>query len=203
MSYLLSIDTANNHCSAALFYNGKLFSFITSEQKSQQATTIMLLIEQVLNDNNISYDQLGYIATSTGPGSFTGTRIGISVINGIKIARPNINFLGITCLEAIAFGTNHNMPLSVILDASRRQVYIQHFFINNLKSAPEIIDINEIILIDNHLNIGSGIKHLDNFKDDLAYIADAKYVGNAALYMLDNNLIEVNNIKPLYLRNAV
>jgi tRNA A37 threonylcarbamoyladenosine modification protein TsaB len=96
-SLILAIDTCIETCSAALLkLNTKNNSLEVLASKShniahKQAEKLFSLINYLFKKTHLSYQNLSYIALSTGPGSFTGIRIGISAIQGIFCARKFTN----------------------------------------------------------------------------------------------------------------
>ena len=75
------------------------------------AELIFPRIEALLTRNGVAYDQLTRIAVTTGPGSFTGLRIGLSAARGLGLAR-HIPVIGIPSLLAISLG--HPTPVAVL-----------------------------------------------------------------------------------------
>ena len=69
---------------------------------------------------------LARIAVTTGPGSFTGLRIGLSAARGIGLARA-IPVVGVPSLLAISLSAPAGKPVSVLLDARRGEAYFQSF----------------------------------------------------------------------------
>ncbi|OQX50806.1 tRNA (adenosine(37)-N6)-threonylcarbamoyltransferase complex dimerization subunit type 1 TsaB [candidate division CPR3 bacterium 4484_211] len=84
---LLSINTSNfNHCHLALYDKKKLVdktSFISQKNLSQK---LLPKIRELLDKNKIELSALTAIKVNTGPGSFTGLRIGIAVANALAFA---------------------------------------------------------------------------------------------------------------------
>lgn len=129
MANILCIETSGPVCSVALFQDfdtclGKL----KEEQSFQHAAVTTVLIGQLLKDCNISADALDAVAISSGPGSYTGLRIGTSIAKGLCYAL-NIPLIAINSLEVLAFGflQNHNVGTNDIvcsaIDARRMEVY--------------------------------------------------------------------------------
>ncbi len=79
MIQILCIDTTTDVCSVALTQNGTVVAAIENSDKNTQSALLTLYIEQVLKEANCAYNQLSAVAISSGPGSYTGLRIGASV----------------------------------------------------------------------------------------------------------------------------
>ena len=77
MSYILQIETATTVCSVALANDGKLIAAKQVDQRNIHAEVITLYIEELIKSAGIKYSDLDAIAVSSGPGSYTGLRIGV------------------------------------------------------------------------------------------------------------------------------
>ena len=87
-----------------------------------QSERLLPLLEQVLAPH--TWRDLTAIAVGTGPGNFTGVRIGVAMARGLALGL-NIPAIGVTRLEALAHGLPR--PITVIEDARRGSVYVQGF----------------------------------------------------------------------------
>jgi len=136
---ILACDTSIGFGSVCLLKDGKIISSINTSERHKQAEQLLLNIEQVLKEAEYDYKDLDFLAVTTGPGSFTGVRVGISAIKGIALA-SGLNVIGVTTLQSMA----KNNTITV-LKAGRGQVYYQKFDEN---SAPiteiELIDVDKI-----------------------------------------------------------
>ena len=97
---ILVIDTSSNLCSVAIKYNEERI-YKTLDEGRTHSETLLPLINEVLEDNNISLDSINLLGVVTGPGSFTGIRIGISTIKAIALAK-DIPVITITSTEVLA-----------------------------------------------------------------------------------------------------
>lgn len=75
---LLSIDTVDTEIKVSLIINGKKYNL---KKKFQKAQVLLSLIDEVLKKHNLSPKDINEIKVNTGPGSFTGLRVGISIAN--------------------------------------------------------------------------------------------------------------------------
>lgn len=89
-----------------------------------QAERLLPLLEEILSEAGITWQDLTALAVGTGPGNFTGVRIAVAAARGLALGL-GIPALGVTRLEALAHGMPR--PLTVIEDARRGEVYVQHF----------------------------------------------------------------------------
>jgi tRNA threonylcarbamoyladenosine biosynthesis protein TsaB len=126
---ILAIDTALDACAAAVLDTdaGDLVAQETLPMKRGHAEALMPLIARVMHSANLPFTALDRIAVTTGPGSFTGLRVGISAARGLALAagKPAV---GLTTLSAYAAGVvSRNRPAPVIsaIDARHDHVYVQ------------------------------------------------------------------------------
>ena len=126
---ILAIDTALDACAAAVLDTnaGELVAQETESMKRGHAEALMPLIGRVIKASGIDFANLDRIAVTTGPGSFTGLRVGISAARGIGLAAEK-PVVGVTTLAAYAApvvnqGGEH--PVISAIDARHDRVYLQ------------------------------------------------------------------------------
>lgn len=189
----LAIDTSIDRASVAISDTDQIIYYNCDESKHKQAENLILMIEDALEKTNITYQELSYIATCIGPGSFTGARVGISAANGLHFAL-NINLIGVMSLEAIALASKSKKILA-ILDAGRGQCYSQ-FYINSIaESAPKLMDKQNIKNYQKEWDIvGCCLEYQKNTTPN------AKLIARSAYSKFTNNDIKKSTLKPLYIR---
>jgi tRNA threonylcarbamoyladenosine biosynthesis protein TsaB len=121
---LLAIDTAAPRLQLALLMDQRVDALV-EEMPQGQAERIFPAIAELLARNGVSYAALGRIAVTTGPGSFTGLRIGLSAARGLGLALE-IPVIGVPSLLALSLSSD-NVPTAVLLDARRGEAYLQLF----------------------------------------------------------------------------
>lgn len=94
---LLAIDTAFDICSVALISAG-VDDFRHSEQLRKHADDVLPMIDDLLSANNMAIDSLDFLAMVSGPGSFTGLRIGTAVVQGLAFGAE----LPVVCVSSLA-----------------------------------------------------------------------------------------------------
>jgi tRNA threonylcarbamoyladenosine biosynthesis protein TsaB len=125
MSVTLAIDTAGPRLQLALWGPHLSASHVEDLAKGH-AEAILPGIATLLAGNGLGYADLGAIAVTSGPGSFTGLRIGLSAARGLGLGL-GVPVLGIPTLLAISLGQPYHGPFSVLLDARRDEAYRQRF----------------------------------------------------------------------------
>ena len=126
---ILAIDTALDACAAGVLDTSasKLIAWETQPMKRGHAEALMPLIGRVMNQAAIAFTALDRIAVTTGPGSFTGLRVGLSAARGIALAadRPVVGVTTLTAYAAPVVSTNSTPPVIAAIDARHDQVYFQ------------------------------------------------------------------------------
>jgi tRNA threonylcarbamoyladenosine biosynthesis protein TsaB len=136
LTYILHIESATKSCSVALSLNGELKQIKeVTEDNFSHGENLTLFIEEVLKCEKIDPKQLHAISISSGPGSYTGLRIGVSVAKGLCYSL-SIPLIAIDSLEAIFEIAKIKHPNSTIIpmiDARRMEVFSSTFDINGEK----------------------------------------------------------------------
>lgn len=126
MSLILSIETSTTVCSVALHDQGKLLTVDEIHIPQTQATKLALMIDAALKNAGVDRKQLQAVAVTSGPGSYTGLRIGTSTAKGLCFALE-IPLIAIDTLTVMAHQINKYNPRKALLcpmiDARRMEVY--------------------------------------------------------------------------------
>jgi tRNA threonylcarbamoyladenosine biosynthesis protein TsaB len=147
---VLAIDTALAACSAAVLdtANGGLVASESVLMARGHAEALMPLVAQVVKKSGLTFADLERIAVTTGPGSFTGLRVGIAAARGFGVA-TNIPVVGVTTLSAYAapyLAADEQVPVVVAIDARHQHVYLQVFGPGGRTLiAPRLAPLNEAI----------------------------------------------------------
>jgi tRNA threonylcarbamoyladenosine biosynthesis protein TsaB len=126
---ILAIDTALDACSAGVLDTdaGRLIAQESIPMKRGHAEALMPLIARVVRQAGIAFTELDRIAVTTGPGSFTGLRVGLSAARGIALAaeKPVVGLTTLSAYAAPVVGQNSGQPVISAIDARHDQVYFQ------------------------------------------------------------------------------
>jgi tRNA threonylcarbamoyladenosine biosynthesis protein TsaB len=126
---ILAIDTALDACSAGVLDTNaaQLIAQESQPMKRGHAEALMPLIARVIKQAGIAFTALDRIAVTTGPGSFTGLRVGLSAARGIALAaaRPAVGLTTLTAYAAPVVSTNQEQPVISAIDARHNHVYFQ------------------------------------------------------------------------------
>jgi len=150
VSYILNIESSTTNCSISLANNGELISIRELNEKNySHSTKLHSFIEEVLKNSNITVNKLSAIAVSSGPGSYTGLRIGVSAAKGLCYALQ-IPLISVPTLKVLARQINIQREDLIIpvMDARRDEVYSavynsEYELVRNI--FPEIIDSESFI----------------------------------------------------------
>ncbi len=143
--YILHIETATKVCSVALSNCGE---FIASKESISDgfihSEALTLYIEEVLSEGKVTLSDLCAISISSGPGSYTGLRIGLSTAKGLCFAL-NIPLISIDTLSALmALVSSNERNIIPLLDARRMEVYAQVFSsTGTVLQSMDAIELNE------------------------------------------------------------
>ena len=126
MNWILHLETATKACSVALSCDGKLVAVkedLTHDYSHSENLT--LFIEHVLRESGITLKDLKAVSVASGPGSYTGLRIGVSTAKGLCYALniPLIAVDALFSLASIASDKYPGMNLCSLIDARRMEVF--------------------------------------------------------------------------------
>jgi tRNA threonylcarbamoyladenosine biosynthesis protein TsaB len=127
---LLAFDCSGAACSAALWIDGQIAAQRFAAMARGQAEALMPQIESVMREAGLDFCAVEAIATTIGPGSFTGLRLGLAAARGLALAaaRP---LVPVTSFEAMLAGLSEaeraGRPVAIAIDSRRGPVFAQMF----------------------------------------------------------------------------
>jgi len=128
---VLAIDTALEACSAAVLdtSRGGITASETLAMARGHAEALMPLVARVMDIAEIEFSELDRVAVTTGPGSFTGLRVGISAARGIALAtgKPAIGLSTLAGFAAPLIADDDTTNVVAAIDARHDHVYLQVF----------------------------------------------------------------------------
>jgi tRNA threonylcarbamoyladenosine biosynthesis protein TsaB len=125
---ILAIDTALDSCAAAVLDTGAgVIAQESQAMKRGHAEALMPLLARVMKAAGTGFAALDRIAATTGPGSFTGLRVGLSAARGIALAagKPVVGVTTLTAFAAPVVSENSEHPVISAIDARHDHVYFQ------------------------------------------------------------------------------
>lgn len=128
--HILHIETATRVCSCALSVNGEVIFNRESHQAQSHATLLGVFVEEAIQFSRKENIQIDAVSVSSGPGSYTGLRIGVSEAKGIAygldaklIALPTLQIMA----HMVSKSVEKDFLLSPMIDARRMEVYTAVF----------------------------------------------------------------------------
>ena len=111
---ILAFDTATDTATSALVGDGEVLG-----ERRSTAGRILAAADELLSEAGLSPRDISALAVGTGPGSFTGIRIGLAAARGLALAL-GVPVAGVSTLEALAAGAPGAVP---VVDARRKEVF--------------------------------------------------------------------------------
>lgn len=188
MTTLLAIDTAGPRLQLALLRDGHTDTLV-EDMPTGQAERIFPAIAELLARSGAAYADLTRVATTTGPGSFTGVRIGLSAARGLGLAL-GIPVIGVPSLFAISLAADG--PTAVLLDARRDEAYFQLFSGPGLPLGEPAL----LSMYDARESIPTGARLVTTPFPDIALVADFAATADAETHRPDAAYIRDADAKP-------
>jgi tRNA threonylcarbamoyladenosine biosynthesis protein TsaB len=127
---LLAMDVAGESCSVALWAGGRVVARRFDTMARGQSERLVPMIAEVLAEWGGGFDGLDAIAVTTGPGGFTGVRIGLATARGLALAR-RLPLIGVSSFEVAAAAATAaeraGRQVLAVLDSKRDAVFVQRF----------------------------------------------------------------------------
>jgi tRNA threonylcarbamoyl adenosine modification protein YeaZ len=128
---VLAIDTALAACAAAVIdtHRAAVIASETLPMMRGHAEAVMPLIARVMDAAQMEFSHLDRIAVTTGPGSFTGLRVGISAARGIALAagKPAVGLSTLAGFAAPHIAEDDKSAVVAVIDARHGHLYLQVF----------------------------------------------------------------------------
>lgn len=202
----LAIDTSEQYCSACLF-DDKLLAVQSDNIGRGHAEHLLPMLDDLLHKAGKTYENLQRIIVCTGPGSFTGLRVGLSAARGLALALdiPCVGVSGLHVYASQAKASDGDL-IHVVMKGRGSTLFYQSFMqtsggLVKALTKPENIEVNKAQAnIDSNIGavIGSGLLQMDIETSSYNTIIDCQ-----ALALLGQTLDPViSPPEPHYLREA-
>ena len=146
---ILHIETSTTVCSVALSKNGQCIFSKSNDQGMNHAALLSIFIDEALEQLKASGQKPDAIAVSSGPGSYTGLRIGVSTAKGLcygyEIPLISVSTLEIMTIAALKCDVNKDAYFCPMIDARRMEVYAAFY-----NAAMDVISNISADIIDNN-----------------------------------------------------
>jgi tRNA threonylcarbamoyladenosine biosynthesis protein TsaB len=215
-TYILHLETATKVCSVALSLNGQIKQLKEIQEAGfSHGENLTLLIEDILKSEGIDSNQLSAVSVASGPGSYTGLRIGVSTAKGLCYAL-SIPLIAVDALVSIQQNALEKYPVQNIIpmiDARRMEVFAAVYNSKGEILKPisaDVLDENSYVEFEPYIACGDGAEKLkDLWKDRNVIFAteilsSAKGQVNLAYQKFEQKAFEdVAYFEPFYLKDFV
>ena len=200
---ILSIDTALRSCSIGVMRGDKVVLSEIQPMSRGQDQALAIMVEQALQKSHIALSDLSAIAVTTGPGSFTGIRIGLAFARGL-VSVLQIPLIGLTTAQVLAY--QKQGQIAVVIEI-KKDAYIVQIF-NNGKEQTELQPMNivELRLFLTKNQIKSIVTHSENLSNMLAIDCDVFIPNPSAMLEIVSKQYDIGEVnvivRPTYIRSA-
>lgn len=170
---VLAIDTSSKRCSVCISEDNTIITNLFNDDEKTHSVKLMPMVEKAFKDTNLSLDDISLLVCCTGPGSFTGVRIGIATVKAFSDVK-NIPVIGISSLESLAYNVKDlaqaNSLVCSLIDAKNENVYCGLYSFNNKICNQLLITFD---------NINAIIQKLQNISvnyDNIIFVGDASNI---------------------------
>lgn len=159
----LGIDTTGSWCSVALVDGAGIRAMSARPMQRGHAEHLAPMVKTLLKQAGAGVENLGRLVVCTGPGSFTGGRVGLSFAKGLALPH-NIPLIGLSALDvwAAQVDPERQTRVLVVADIRRGQIMTQLFDKGVPQGHPEIQPA-DTALPNAELAVGSGVNNSDGF----------------------------------------
>lgn len=156
----LFVDTALSYIRIALFKDERLLDFINEKCEKSMSSLFDVRVRDLFNRNNLSLNDVDKIYTVSGPGSFTGIRVGMTFCKVLAMSR-NVKITPISELQVLASTSVNSDLVAPMIDARRGYVYAG-VYDRNLN----VVDSDKYVLLEDFLSIDKNIDYVsyDSFE---------------------------------------
>jgi tRNA threonylcarbamoyladenosine biosynthesis protein TsaB len=228
MALILNIETATSLCSVALAEDDNVLSMRESFEDKSHALKLPIFISEVLKEQKLTMKKMDAVAVGSGPGSYTGLRIGVSTAKGIAYG-AKIPLIALSTLE-----TMFNYAINIIkrdklvvpidssvlfcpmIDARRMEVYMALFdysgkrvendkaMVINKNSFSEMLTTRSIVFFGNgSLKCREIISHRNAYFIDNVYPSASAMVPLSFRFYKEEKYEDIAYFEPFYLKDFI
>ena len=158
---ILAVDSCTNVATAAVLNDGALTAEFVVNNKITHSSKLLPQIENMMQNAELKFSDIDLFAVTSGPGSFTGERIGVATVKALAHA-VNKPVTGVSALMAMAYNICYtNFLICPIMDARRSQVYTATYKWEN--GALETLTVDRAMALSDLL---------EEFKSDVIFLGD-------------------------------
>ncbi len=208
---ILALSTSARAASAALIRDGEVLRTALSDNGLTHSETIMPLIDSLFQENApFAFDETDVFAADTGPGSFTGVRIGVCIANAFAAAAGK-PVVGISSLEALALSASRTGAVAAVIDARHGNGYGAVYEDGRELVSPRAIVVEDFARTVRAGTLFTGDGALAYRAEIESHVKDARFADESACLLKAGMLAEpafdaaregrcLSEVFPLYLR---
>lgn len=210
MVRILSIETSGNVCSVSISKDSDIMIEQNIYLFNKHDKLLAEMIRRTLNDVDMKIESLDAVAVSSGPGSFTGLRIGAAIAKGICYGE-HPKLIAVPTLSSLAYSASRNANLSLydditaVIPSHKKLIYSQKF--NKAGKSISEIEITEIdnFKYDNNSFIcGPGKEKLSLSINRHFDIPKASLISELAFEMYKSGIFEKSeDFSPMYVQEFI
>jgi len=184
---ILAFDTATDRATSALVADGEVLG-----ERVSRASTLLEDVDALLRRAGAHATELDALAVGVGPGSFTGTRIGLAAARGLALALE-VPAAGVSTLEALAGGAPGALA---VIDAKRREIFV---------AGPRVLAPSDLVVEPGAILVGDGaIRYRELFEAAGAEVPaddDERHLPRARFHAaLARDFVSAELLEPMYVR---
>jgi len=197
---LLAVDTCFGACSVAVLRDSAVLASRRVVMERGHAEALAPMVEEAMQAAGLAFKDLDKLAVTTGPGSFTGQRVGLAFMRGLRVAlvKPLIGITSLAAMAEQARAETGRTIAAAVHDAKRDEVYLEM-----AGHAAQILSIGEAVrLLSSFCDLALAgtaapqiVPHCPGAIVTAITAPDAIWVGRLALAVADTG-----TPRPLYLR---
>jgi len=143
---ILAVDTALGACSVAIMSDDRLLAHRFALMQRGHAEALAPMVEAAMQDAALNFAALHRLAVTTGPGTFTGQRVGLAFMRALRVAL-DVPLVGLTTLSAMAHQAmaERDAGIAAVLhDARRGEVYLE--ICGSIALPPRLMTFEEAVV---------------------------------------------------------
>lgn len=213
---ILAIDTSSPVASAAVACDGRLLGESIISNGKTHSQIIILLIDDMLKKAGVPISDIDVFASTLGPGSFTGLRIGVATAKAFAQSH-NKKVIGVSSLQALSCNVPYNDGVAIcpIIDARRGNVYNAVYKDGVTVKGDRLVSLDTVLeemKAEKTIFLGDGVlKHKDKiiekmgdnaiFLPDYVTVQRASSVAHLAyLRAVEDDFDSIYSMQPIYVR---
>ena len=137
---ILAFDCSSPAGCVALLEGSQVLAREALDPAKRSANTLAPAIEKALHDAGMLFKDLDLVATTVGPGSFTGLRVGVTMAKTLAYALKcdviGLNTLDVLAAQAVQAGLPSQSVLHAVLDAQRKELFLGRYQVSEVAQKP-------------------------------------------------------------------